>query len=406
MLSRMHQVQVAGNKRTRSNLNMPGLNENYTNQLNKKHRGLQNKSGRPNPDTPQNVISTTCIMLAPPRSRDEKIRDADCYAPMSTNKLADTPSRGDWAVCAPHDQDWLANVVTSGVNTYSNALAVFTNMAGVPRGTKIRFAGLVGNAGMGKQGDQCADNFGQVYSAGALSGRNTGPEYIPPLSPVYLSPYAYVRTDAKSGKPFPGYTDPGWDAVGCDKYQPAVHALRDSDVSAFFHAIESDLRAAAKKPDCLNRYKSILNDLHVHEHVPVFLYAKHFLFQARADELMKGDQTDAAVRQATKAVFDLIIKENKKYWKDTEAAQKCITDALGGPKWDTRRDDVLNTQPLQDHNKDTLLKRYPELLLQSMEIFKAQFAEQCNFIRSLVFGKSRYGSPSEGQLDVMVGYRC
>ena len=41
---------------------------------------------------------------------------------------------------------------------------------------------------------------------------------------------------------------------------------------------------------------------------------------------------------------------------------------------------------------------------QSMEIFKCQFAEQGNFIRSLVFGKTRYGSPSEGQLDVLTGY--
>ncbi len=161
-----------------------GVNENVTNLLNKRHRTGGNKSGRPDPDTPQNVISTTAIMLAPPKHRDEKAAESVLYAPFSQNALANTPSRGDWAVCAPMDQDWLANVVTSGSNTYSNALAVFTNMAGVPIGTKIRFAGLVGNAGMGKQGDASADNFGQVYSAGALSGRNTGPEYIPPLSPV------------------------------------------------------------------------------------------------------------------------------------------------------------------------------------------------------------------------------
>ena len=393
-----------GEKRQRSDLNMPGINENYTNLMNKKHRGMENKSGRPNPDTPQNVISTTCMMLAPPKARDDETTDAECYAPASLNPLADTPSRGDWAVCAPYNQDWLAQSVA--MNTYSNALAVFTNMARVPRGTKIRFAGLVGNAGMGKQGDQSADNFGQVYSAGALSGRNTGPEYIPPLSPVYLSPYSYVRKDVKTGKPFPGYTDPGWDAVKCDKYQPAVHALRDADVSAYFHAIEGDLRKAAKKADCINRHKSILNDLNIHEHVPVFLYAKHFLFQARADELAK-DLSTGPLRDDAVKVFNIILKENKKYWKDTEEQQRQITNALGGPQWDTRREDVLKeTDIVANSSELVVFKAYTKLLAMSMEIFKAQFAEQGNFIRSLVFGKSRYGSPSEGILDVMVGYRC
>ncbi len=113
---------------------------------NKKHRTGGNKTGRPDPDTPQNVISTTAIMLAPPLHRDSEAPESLLYAPKSANALANTPSRGDWAVCAPMDQDWLANVVTSGVNTYSNALAVFTNMGGVAKGTKIRFAGLVGNA--------------------------------------------------------------------------------------------------------------------------------------------------------------------------------------------------------------------------------------------------------------------
>ena len=423
---------LGAGKRQRSDLNMPGINENYTNQMNKKNRGMENKSGRPNPDTPQNVISTTTIMLAPPRAPDELTTDDQCYAPASLNPLADTPSRGDWAVCAPYNQDWLARSVA--MNTYSNALPVFTNMARVPKGTKIRFAGLVGNAGMGKQGDESADNFGQVYSAGALSGRNTGPEYIPPLSHVYLSPYAYVRKDAKTGKPFPGYTDPGWDAVKCDKYQPAVHALRDADVSAYFHAIEGELREAAKKDDCLNpgKCKSILSGLEIHEHVPVFLYAKHFLFQARADELMKGTLVDQKDRDAVLKVFNLILKETKTYWKETEEQQKQITNALGGPQWDTRRQDVLDVKDFQSSVALDLYKAYTKLLVMSTEIFKAQFAEQGNFIRSLVFGKSRsvrsklrgsksgcgcnltpilwvialffvrYGCPSEGQLDVMV----
>jgi hypothetical protein len=380
--------------------------------LNKKHRTGGNKVGRPDPDTPQNVISTTCIMLGPPLHRDEEAPEAVLYAPRSQNELANTPSRGDWAVCAPAEQDWLARVVTSGVNTYSNALAVFTNMAGVPKGTRIRFAGLVGNAGMGKQGDKSADNFGQVYSAGALSGRNTGPEYIPPLSPVYLSPYPYIRKDAKTGRSYPGYTDPGWDAVNCDKYQPAVHALRDADVMAFFHSVESTLKEEAKNDNCIRRAATIISDLGIHPHVPVHKYAVHFLYQARVDELITQLQTvgmgagrQAVVDQLVKAMV-LTIAENKKYWRETAKEQKEITDALGGPKWDTRKDEATMMQdPKSNATNEQLLSAYVELMRASMEIFKCQFAEQANFIRSLVFGKSRYGSPSEGQLDVMCGYR-
>src|SRR5438105_3444341 len=104
--ARLH--AILGDKRNRSNINMPGINENVTNMLNKRHRLVGNKVGRSDPDAPQNVISTTAIMLSPPKHRDATAPESELYAPNSTNALADTPSRGDWAMTAPGAQDWFS----------------------------------------------------------------------------------------------------------------------------------------------------------------------------------------------------------------------------------------------------------------------------------------------------------
>jgi hypothetical protein len=52
-----------------------------------------------------------------------------------------------------------------------------------------------------------------------------------------------------------------------------------------------------------------------------------------------------------------------------------------------------------------LLKLHSKLQADCMTVWKLCFAEQNNFMRSLMFGKSRYGSQPEGQLDILCGYR-
>lgn len=401
-------------KRERSNINMPGINEAFTNQMNKRHRSQANQTGRANPDTPQNVITTTAIMLAPPRMMNQGGPTSSMYAPVSTNKLANTPCRGDWAVCAAESREWSDNVVSSGLNTYGNAIPVFTNMGGVSNKTKIRFAGIVGNAGMGKQGDESADNFGQVYSAGTISGMNTGPEYIPPLSAVYLSPYPYIRTDAKTGKDYPGFHNPGWPA-DCDKYQPATHALRDTDVPAFFHHIESELDEQAAKATTSKSYieklVSILTSLGVHDHLPVMMYARAYAPMARVKYVMgklaalaQGDDPNVLINDAMEAFNDSIVK-NARFWQETEKEQKAISNACGGPQWNPRLESLTIATLVRGASYEDLLRLYAKLLTDCMTIWKMCFAEQNNFMRSLLFGRSRYGSPSEGQLDILCGYR-
>lgn len=474
---------------------MPGLNENLVNERNKKHRGMPTtKSGRADPDTPQNVVTTTTIMLPPPKSIVEDKPDAECYAPKSNNALADTPTRGDWALTTT-DGRWMDLSLTyaSGVNTYGNAVPVFTNMSRVPIGTKMRAVGIVGNAGMSKQGDVSKDNYGQVYSAGAVTGINTGPEKIEPCSLVYLSPYSYVRQDPQTGKPFPGYTDPGWDDANIDKYVASTHMIHDDHVPSLFFAIESDLREEAKKELTPGLVKKILAGQELHQHLPVYDYAKQFLYQARADYVMQEvieylDEvakaqivpTNPAARVANRAparpigagghqladpapevvagaaaaagaqqlagaagaaaaaaaanpaedAADLIQIPNvqkvvkalndanaqtKEFWRKFYQYQDEFVNGLGVARSDGRREHALLLVDLEMPRSGLRSKEAGRILLKAVvghqklvrashEIYKLQFCEQNNFIRSMLLGKARYGAVSHGQLDMLLGY--
>lgn len=418
--AKRHAFLAKGNR-----FNMPGINENVTNSYNRGRLGNPTNPGRPDPDTPQNVISTTAMMCAPPRSLDEltdEMEAIDLYAPTSRNALANVPTRGTWAVQADYNsvvgRDWSSQVVKSSQNPYANAIAVFTNMGGVPKSVRIRFCGIVGNAGQGHGGDPNRDNFGQVYSAGALTGRNTGPEYIPPCSIVYLSPFPYLLTDSKTGKTIPGYRDPSWEENQIDLFQPATHALRDTDACAFFHAMEAKIDEHAKNPNFGNNgaIEAALTDAFVHKHVPVYLYAENYAYlvnaQNRVDEFITqfdkaGDadaQTERLGKKAVKAINTAVAK-NKEYWGKVAAEQKAVSDATGGPAWNPRYDSLV-VADLPDHaSAMQIIREMSKLQRLSNEVFKMQYAEQHNFMRALCFGKTRYGSPAGGKLDVTAGYR-
>lgn len=407
-------------KRSQSTIHMPGVNEALLDNMNKRTRGMDMRQGRPNPDTPQNVVSTTCVMLPPPMSHDDNPNPDSLYAPKSLNKLANVPTRGSWAVTVDgstrEGRDWLSSQVGSGANAYSNAIFGFTNMGGVPRHLRIRFAGLVGNAGQGHiEENSSRDNFGQVYSAGALTGSNTGPEFIPPLTPVYVSPYPYIRKDNKTGAVYPGFSNPGFPA-GCDMYPVATHALRDTDVTAFFHHIDSKCDEAAKNVLGLTQGKieTLLRGLGVHEHVPVYKYAFHYAYQANAYARMEDYDREpiaAKLLAAITAINEVIVK-NQEFWSQVYTDQRKMNESLGGPtgaaSWSDNKEEytALTLAPLKPDAEILEVSRmFFKLQKASMEIFKLQFAEQMNFMRALCFGVSRYGSCSEAQLDVLVGYR-
>jgi hypothetical protein len=104
------------------------------------------------------------------------------------------------------------------------------------------------------------------------------------------------------------------------------------------------------------------------------------------------------------ASIGLCISKNHEYWQRVEKQQREITSALGGPQWNTRRESLL-TKPLEARATDAeVYNAVMQLMRMSLEIYKLEFAEQGNFMRAAVAGKSRYGSQSQGQLDLTVGY--
>jgi hypothetical protein len=380
----------------------------YTSELNKRNRIEGRSDGHPK-DTAQNTITTTVLCLEPPKARGAAAQtESEWCAPASKNPLADTPQRGDWAVHAPDHRNWLAATVTSGMNPNSNAVPIFTNMAKVPRKTRIRFAGIVGNASQAKQGDKHIDRFGTIISGGTVTGSNTGPAYIPPLSKVYGSPESYVLRDAVTGEPSPGYLNPGWVENKCDKYTLATFALREGDITAFFIGLELDLREIAKRDDCMAQKDTILADLRIHPHLPIYKYAKHFLFQAHLEHLMKDSTKlkDTNFKLKVVKVINHVIKDNKAYWVEVERETDEIHNRLGGPQWDTRRSASNELQPLSERPLAAELEVfivYPKLLQTSMEIWKQQFCEHQTWMSDLFMGRARYGSAAGGALDLMLG---
>lgn len=408
MQSKLQQLansQKRGTKRS-SDIHMPGVNEMYTTELNKRNR-MEGRSDAHPKDTAQNTITTTVMCLEPPKGRGVQ-SEAEWFAPESTNALANTPQRGDWALFAPDHRNWLSATVTSGMNPNSNAVPVFTNMAKVPRKTRVRFAGIIGNASQNKQGTGHQDRFGTAITGGTVTGSNTGPAYIPPLSKVYLSPESYVLRDAKTDKPKPGFMNPGWVEQGIDKYTPATFAYREGDLTSFFIGLEYDLREAAKNDNCMEQKDTILADLRIHPHLPIFKYAKHFLFQARLDHLTTGFATkknEKGYKDKVVKTMNFIIKENKAYWVEVERETAEIHSRLGGPQWDNRRNDSNELQPVTIHTgNEELLDVCMKLLRTSTEIWKQQFGEHQQWMGDLFIGKSRYGSAAGAGLDVMLGY--
>jgi hypothetical protein len=391
----------AGSKRL-LNFAMPGADQNVT--TSKRARGpgpQENHVGRANPDTTQGTISATAVMKPPPKA-DDALTDHDkLLAPPSNNPLADTPSRGDWAMTSPLVDDPLS----SGLLTYGNAVPIFTNMAGVPKGTKMGFAGLITNPGQAKDvSDGSRDNVGAMYVAGATTGRNTGPNYIPPMSLVYASPYPYVVRDPRTGKKSPGYVDPGWIPSQIDKYLVATIALRDEDIPAYFQYIENKLSKKAQDPNCIERAISTLEELQIDEHLPAHKYAQCYLYKARLDFLLKHhlSTTDVVPPPALVEHIQRACEKLNKYWAENTERQKAITDAMGGPKWETKRAPFVHWKGgALDH---AFIKLVYELQEAFHEVLKAEFIEQCNTIRNFAIGKSRYGCPERGQLDIVMGY--
>lgn len=408
--------RVTSVKRARENINMPGVNEEYTNSTNKYARGAGNTlKGRPNVDTPQNVISTTAIHLPPPVcAEDPEINpDIHCYAPHSKNPIANIPQRGEFAFIPIKEQglpdvtSWYARSVSSSHNTYGNAVPVCTNAAGVLIGTKFRFAGIVGNAGQAHDTNGEKDRYGQVYSAGAISGRNTGPQYIPPMTPVYATPHPFVIVDEKGNKK-PGYRDPGW-PEGLDKYLFATYPLRDTDTMAYFRLIENKMDEAAKKGDLLqaNKIKSLLGECRAHEHLPAWLYAEQYAYFAN----FRAAPPDYIIRghKAAVACIEKVIE----YWKKIEKLNDQVMNAMGAPSSKEGegkqlkhalvvQQEIKHTHKV--HDAGTYAYIFSRLSEIYMDIFKFQFAEQENFKRSQLIGKSTYGSPSTQGLDLISGY--
>jgi hypothetical protein len=75
---------------------------------------------------------------------------------------------------------------------------------------------------------------------------------------------------------------------------------------------------------------------------------------------------------------------------------------MGGPKWDTKRPVLVPLENPARFGRE-FVKTIHVLQDAFVEVLKAEFIEQCNTIRNLAIGKSRYGCPERGQLDIVMG---
>jgi hypothetical protein len=162
----------------------------------------------------------------------------------------------------------------------------------------------------------------------------------------------------------------------------------------------------------------LLKDMGIQAFQPIDAYARHYAYHVRAETCMQelfdvqgkrsSEEQKPIVKKVVEAVNQL-IKANKQFWVHVEKRQNDITNAMGSPAWGDRLNslDMPELDP-SDESEEAgaqFLSSWFKLQKMSLQIFKLQYAEQHNFIRAHVFGKSRYASQSEHQLDVIAGYR-
>jgi hypothetical protein len=404
----------SGTKR-RTDFHAPGLPESDT----VRQRFEDAPAGdRSNVDSPQVVVSVTCMFQPPPIHPDGLCAVEDLYAPRSVHPLANIARSGEIAFMAPEDANWMSSVTSSSLNPYSNATAGFTNFGGVHKNTKVRVVGQVGNASMQKEGDTTVDFYGQVFSAGALTTMNSGPKKIQPARVIYASPHPYTLTDAEGNKR-PGYINPGW-PDGCDKWLCSIHALEETDSAAAFLSLEMDIYDAACASSSsgafIDEQRTLLSKLVSDEHLPLYSYAAVYSPMARCKFLvtlirkkMKAttaeDDTVPALKEDLIVAMDECKHQNAKYWQDSDDLLNSVNLASGST------DDMHNIQKSQTPEPLTsqsswlhMIDAYCILQEACFQIFKVAIGAQNAFIRSFVIGKSRYESNVGQMLDYSAGF--
>ena len=268
---------------------------------------------------------------------------------------------------------------------------------------------------MGQLGDDDADKWGQIYAAGANTGRNTGPARISPLAVFYVGPYSY-RLHPEKDVDKPGYQDSAEALTGCDKWRPATYELLDTDVPAFFHYIETSIQAHVKKyPDHefidsdLAQPVTFLGTLGFHFHLPVYDYALIYAYQCRLDMLYEriissDDARDKKIKAYCKHA-KLHHQQLTKFWERFQTQLDAFNNCTGAQRYDPKLK-VMNEMKVPDTNDKhaDYINFHSQVTKMSWQIYKFTFAEQINFMRSFIVGRSRYGSPAGDKLDYIGGY--
>lgn len=207
--------------------------------------------------TPQSVIVFHAWYLKPldqlqyRRAIGVGLRDHELLAPNST----------DLNVYQTLDREWVYSIVKPKmmhfVQTASNmsGLVVFSMVNGLPKDTRLQFAGLCSNASE----PNFTDGYGVVQRGGMCTGVNQGPETIRALSVVYFSEYPYTYRDAENGQMksrVPVIGVPSGDQIpGVStsvnegtKFVPAQFALTETDVYTLIENTKRKCRTFYKNP--------------------------------------------------------------------------------------------------------------------------------------------------------------
>jgi hypothetical protein len=391
-----------------------------------------------NVDTMQQKITATVLNCGPPTCSDPDAvysvdsRKSDLYAPPSKHPMANYPQRHELAFTCPNATEWAAanGAVPGGTFAYANAIAIFTNMAGIPKTMRLKFVGVCTNTGADKRGSDGRGNDGAVVQYGGMTTANSGPRRIPANTLFYGVPEAMVCHDnsVKEGdKSFmPAYQDTSERAAGIDKYRASTHEVVDSDVIASFQHIRNETDEFIAREGA--NMQRLTNDK-VQKHIqsitgalsttPAFKYSEVNTWMSRYLFLW-GKMIDTAgpapplMVKGVEDAFDDCVAAITQFWKQFTREQEEINKALPEPA----RDNVMNATTWYSSRKSgewvknktdddklrNLVRQHTYLMKDCSAIYEMAFGAQVSYQRSFICGKTRYSAIAMNHMDAVFGY--
>jgi hypothetical protein len=237
-------------------------------------KGKIQRKQRGDPPAPQAQIVMTVDTRSDGITRTHD--PAKAVAPMSDDASVNRAIRGEVAFIEADSYD--SRGVRPGLNG-APMVQVSTNVNGLSIDSNFAVAGIITNAGMGKGEDLSKDNAGTLVMGGTAGTTNTGPDIIPPITHVYVTPDPYKMID-QDGNELPAFEDPGLPPT---KFLPATRPLNSASVLTLIKRIQGtihetfDLQPPKTSEELISKLKHNNEQiLDIHKSHPLYLYGIMF----------------------------------------------------------------------------------------------------------------------------------